>query len=48
MSEIKSCKCKHAAQDALHGAGQRVHNPNTKGGFVCTVCGAGGTAKTKK
>lgn len=48
MAEIKACKCKHAAQDALHGAGNRVHNPNTKGGLVCTVCGAGGTAKSKK
>jgi hypothetical protein len=45
MSEIKACKCKHAAQDALHGAGQRVHNPNAKGALKCTVCGAGGEKK---
>lgn len=47
MSEIKACKCRHPAQDALHGAGQRVHNKSAKGALKCTVCGAGGE-KAKK
>lgn len=40
---IKKCACNHAAQDALHGAQNRVHNPCKKQGpgigYRCTVCG---------
>lgn len=51
-SEIRSCKCKHESQDAIHGAGQRVYNPTNKG-IRCTVCGTEiitglGAAKAKK
>lgn len=41
---IMPCKCKHKAQDELHGIGNRVWNWGTKigttGGWRCTVCGA--------
>ena len=51
-SEVRSCKCEHKSQDAIHGAGQRVYNPTTKG-LRCTVCGTeintgSGSAKAKK
>lgn len=38
-SEIKRCSCEHKAQDQIHGLGNRVHNPNGKGQYKCTVCG---------
>ena len=40
-TRILNCKCKHADQDALYGAGKRVHNPMKPGsGKVrCSVCG---------
>lgn len=51
-SEIRSCKCKHESQDAIHGVGQRVYNSTTKG-LRCTVCGTeiitgSNSAKAKK
>ena len=36
---IKQCKCKHAAQDELHGKGNRVHTTDKEGQDRCTVCG---------
>ena len=42
---INQCKCKHKAQDQLHGSQNRVHNNTTvkasDGKVVvrCTVCG---------
>lgn len=35
---ILACTCVHAFQDRRYGAGNRVHNPSTKGS-ACTVCG---------
>lgn len=39
---IKKCKCKHTAQDKLHGQGNRVFNESIeKDGrriYKCTVC----------
>lgn len=50
---ILSCTCKHAYQDANHGTGNRVMNPNKEGDqFICTVCGnkrsKGNSAPEKK
>jgi hypothetical protein len=39
-AEIKTCTCKHEAQDKLHGKQMRVMNSDLKKGFTCTVCGA--------
>ena len=45
-AKIINCKCSHKAQDAMHGAGNRVCNLTTKGKVAdmavwrCTVCGA--------
>lgn len=36
---IAPCKCKHKAQDELHGVGMRVHTESAKYGQRCTVCG---------
>lgn len=40
---IRTCSCKHKAQDELHGLGQRVYNvvPRKDGASEarCTVCG---------
>lgn len=36
---IKACTCKHEAQDAMHGKGNRVHTESKKGELNCTVCG---------
>jgi len=37
---ILRCTCAHPQQDALHGAGMRVHNSAKLGkGVRCTVCG---------
>lgn len=35
---ISSCKCKHEAQDKLHGKGNRVFTTGQKE-HRCTVCG---------
>jgi hypothetical protein len=35
---VKRCDCKHAYQDKRYGKSRRLHNPNTKGQMVCTVC----------
>lgn len=35
---IKHCTCKHDAQDAMYGKGNRVMNECNKG-VRCTVCG---------
>lgn len=37
-TQIKKCTCVHKEQDELHGKGNRVHNPNGKGDYKCTVC----------
>lgn len=51
MAEVafKQCKCKSDFQDKLNGQGIRTCNPNSKGGFKCTVCGVtfGGGDKKK-
>lgn len=51
MADVKihSCNCKNDYQDKTYGNGQRVYNPNVKGGFRCTVCKAsiGGGEKKK-
>jgi len=39
-SEVKVCTCKHDSQDKIHGPQKRVHNPNGKGDYKCTVCGS--------
>lgn len=36
---IRTCTCKHAFQDAEHGAFQRVFTPGLKA-WRCTVCGS--------
>ena len=40
VTRIIPCRCKHAGQDALHGAGRRVHNPMKPGSgkYRCSVC----------
>lgn len=44
-SIIRPCTCKHAAQDTLHGPGNRVFNVKKEQGkdmpryCTCTVCG---------
>jgi len=43
MTKIHKCTCVHKQQDALHGAGMRVHNKMFKGEkgsqkWRCTVC----------
>jgi hypothetical protein len=39
VTAIFQCTCKHAAQDKLHGKGNRVFNAMTKrDGWRCTVC----------
>ncbi len=38
---IKQCKCKHEAQDQMHGKGMRVHTQSKDGVERCTVCGPG-------
>lgn len=38
MTIVAPHTCAHAAQDRIHGPGNRVWNP-TKGGRRCTVCG---------
>ncbi len=42
---VHPCKCTHDVQDALHGAGRRVHTEGSGKGrdntlsLHCTVCG---------
>lgn len=50
MSEVRQCKCVCEGQDALHGAGNRVHNRTSKDTFRCTSCGSenGGSAPKGK
>lgn len=38
-SEVKKCKCNHEFQDKQYGYQNRLHNPNGKGDYKCTVCG---------
>lgn len=38
MIIIKECPCVNEGQDALHGKRKRVHNIDSKGRVVCTVC----------
>ena len=49
---IAACTCKHAGQDALHGAGKRVWNEcavkDKKQDIRCTVCGQTREIKTKE
>ena len=47
MAEVKKCNCKHEAQDALYGKGNRLMNPFNKG-YRCTACGKEYTENTKK
>lgn len=46
---VLKCTCKSEFQDAKYGAGMRVHNPQKKEGYRCTVCGSprGGPAKAE-
>lgn len=41
-SVVMHCICRHEYQDAIHGKGNRVHNPTNKTpdkAFCCSVCG---------
>lgn len=40
-TEVKLCvPCKpHDFQDKQYGVNRRIHNPNGKGDYKCTVCG---------
>jgi hypothetical protein len=39
-TKLMRCTCKHAYQDELYGAGNRMANEMRSGQHVCTVCGA--------
>jgi len=39
-TKLMRCTCKHAYQDELYGAGNRVANEMRSGQCICTVCGA--------
>lgn len=45
QAKVLKCSCRHPGQDAVHGDGNRVHNPlgivdarNKIRAFRCTVC----------
>jgi len=46
-TKLMRCTCKHAYQDELYGAGNRMANEMRSGQYVCTVCGTTlGSAQT--